>query len=131
MPVQYFIKAYQGDYINAVDYSLIETAIQLNSDLEGLLDIGNVLLKMYSHDAVANCYLGPSIYRVAKKSINSELGQEFTKKAINDLLKVYSNKEVHKKIAQVATPQPMYFNYKGNSEKLSEEVYDSYRIGEK
>ena len=67
MPTQYFIKAYQGDYIDAADHNLIETSIYINQDVEGLIEIGETLERMYCHDAVANGYMANNIYQICKK----------------------------------------------------------------
>ena len=72
MPTQYFVQAYQDHYLDAADYKFIRTAIELNEDLEGLISMGEVILKMYNHDAVANCYLGPCIHIIGKKVVNEE-----------------------------------------------------------
>ena len=85
---------------------------------------------MFVHDTVANQYLGPMIYTVAKKTLEGEIGQNFIKRMIKEGLNQFSTLESQKKIPQVAKPQPMYFNWKGNSEKLSESEIDLYKIKE-
>lgn len=72
MPTQYFIQAYKNKYIDAADYSLIYMVLLIKEDAEGLIAIGETLIGMYTHDAVANCYLGPCLYTIAKKIISEE-----------------------------------------------------------
>lgn len=75
MPTQYFIQAYKGNYLDAADHVLIESSIYINEDLDALIEIGETVLNMYSQDAVANGYMGNSIYQVAKKIVEEEGGQ--------------------------------------------------------
>ena len=70
---------------------------------------------MFTYDAVNNYYLAPLIYKIAKKILDDELGQAFIKKIVKDSLSYFNTIESQKKIPQVAKPQPMYFNWKGNS----------------
>lgn len=59
--------------------------------------------------------MASSIYKIAKKIFDDEIGQAYIAKAVKDCLHSYSIIETQKKNPKVAQPQPMYFNYKGNS----------------
>lgn len=115
MPAQYFIEAYTSNNLDASDFDLIRTAIQIGEDVEGLAKIGEVLLKIFTSHAVLNSYTAPLIYNIAKKTIDDEIGQAFITKAVKDCLHTYSILETQKKNPKIAQPQPMYFNHKGNS----------------
>jgi hypothetical protein len=52
-------------------------------------------------------------------------------KCIKDLLSAYSQNETNKKIPQLAKQQPMYFNFKGNTEKVSKDDEIYYKVGDK
>ena len=131
MPTHFFIEAYREKYLRSSDYIFIQTAIKQTDDLESLVRIGDVLINMFGHDAVANHYLAPLINTIANKVIKDEVGQAFVKKAVKDGLYYFGQIESQKKIPQVSKPQPMYFNWKGNSEKLNEVETEVYLTKEK
>lgn len=89
------------------------------------------MLKIFNSHAVLNSYIAPLIYSIAKKTVDDEIGQAFITKAVKDCLHSYSVLETQKKNPKIAQPQPMYFNFKGNSEKLTEEEIDSFKTKEK
>lgn len=70
MPIQYFIEVYSQNSLDASDYDLIRTSIYNSEDVEGLVKIGEVILRIYNTHAVLNGYLAPLIYTIAKKTID-------------------------------------------------------------
>lgn len=74
---------------------------------------------MFSRGPVVNCYQGPLLYKICKKVSEDESGILFIKKVLKDCLHQYGKIELEKKPASIVVPQPMYFNKKGNSKKLT------------
>ncbi len=89
------------------------------------------MLRIFNSHGVLNAYLAPLLFKIVKKTVDDEIGQAFICKAVKDSLHSYSIIETQKKNPKVAQPQPMYFNYKGNSEKLNEDDIDIFKAKEK
>ena len=69
IPSQYLIETYLQEYLKSSDFLLIKEAIDTNGDPVGQARIGEVILRMFIHDPVANIYLGPVIYQVARNNV--------------------------------------------------------------
>lgn len=70
MPSHFFIEAYQATYFDAIDLSLLETALEGSESVEGLVQIGEVLLKMFANSSIVNMYLGSKIYWISKRVLD-------------------------------------------------------------
>jgi hypothetical protein len=131
IPSEYFIQHYKEKYLSSSDFLLICEAIEINEDISTLTSVGYVLKDIMLKDIVVNFYLATLICEIAKKSIINEVGIDFINKIVEEVLSCYGQFEIKKKPALKAKPQPMYFNQKGNSDKLSKEETEEYVIREK
>lgn len=131
MPTHYFIESYKDTELDPIDHQLVTTAIECSDDVEGLAKIGEVLLEMFSAEAVTNGYMGPNIYRIAVKIHDDDIGRAFISKAVKDLLHTYGQNEKNKKTNAAVKSQPKYFGQSGDPSKLTDEDVNTHSIKEK
>lgn len=96
------------------DLTLILVSLQYAPDTNSIIKIGEILIKIFNGNAVLNHFLGPIIFKIAKRTFSEDMGKQFATKALRECLTQYSQLEGSKKIPEVARKQPMYFVQKGN-----------------